>query len=86
MQAYLCAKGERFNADNHSARDAAMKQAPEIRQVIPPYKALKSLSEQVLYDAGFHVSPADLAGARTHETQIVAILGPKLQRKLNPES
>lgn len=77
-QAYLLTKGERFVAENHGARRAALKRAPELRPMLASYELLQARSESVRYDPRFVTTETDATEARQLVGRIEMVLRGKL--------
>ena len=82
VDGYLKTKGARFVAESHTARWAAIRSAPELRQATVAYRALQALSEQVRYNPCFKPTPADFTAAGQYADKIWAVVEPKLLRHI----
>jgi hypothetical protein len=81
VQAYLLTKGERFLSDNHGARRAAMRGAPELRPLLSVYALLQARSEGVRYNPTFIATEATRDGARQHLGRVESVVKGKLGAK-----
>src|SRR5207237_10455353 len=85
MTAYLITKSN-VTLDPSSAvppeRKKAMDRCPELKDSRDKYRQLKDLSEAVRYDPGFVFGPQHLVQANAHLARVVAIVEPKLAKRL----
>jgi hypothetical protein len=86
MTAYLIMKSN-VSLDPSSAvhpeRKKAMDLCPELKDSRDRYRQLKDLSESVRYDPGFRFGPQHLVQAKAHLARIVAIVEPKVKKRLD---
>lgn len=83
VQAYLCAKDQRFEAQRHDQRMRALRESPELAKFgnfLSGYRYLQDVSEQVRYDPGFIVSDAHIEQARKSQLLVKNVVSPKLEK------
>lgn len=64
----------------HKERAHALRRCPELRDVPEKYRNLKSLSEDVRYNATYEYSDQDVAKAIAWLAKIIAVVEPKLKK------
>jgi len=84
VQAYLVDKGLDGPPENHGQRSKAIRDNTELSQgrgraFRTVFDRLKSVSEQVRYDAGFTATTADIEKSRTDLATADAFIRPKLR-------
>jgi hypothetical protein len=82
VEGVMRTKEARFHSSRHEQRTKALRQSPELRNALAPYRDLEDLSQSVRYDPKFVAREQDFANAKMWASTVESCAGGRLTRAL----